>query len=591
MVCGLENKVSYTISANEPVLARLYENDSLLAEKESTNGFGIFTFTPLPEHNYKIEAASQRGKASVELHSIGQTGVICKLDSVNDQTAFLKISAKGEVKFPLSLIVKNNGLLYKYSQTVKSPEELLRLDLPVGLNTLSVIDSSGMEVSQRMVYIETKSSISIAVQPSNTTLAPFDSLILHITSDAKKQVNYLVAINLGDSTTLPAINEMIKSSAFASSVAQLTNRWTVNTMDYFSNSATNLNDFILTIHDTTSTDTNSVKLNYLPEISEDIVSGRIIRTGDQSPAPAINTYLSFIDSICWINRCKTNSDGRFVTTLPIEYQAENLVVTVFDSTNHYTIHLDDEFYPYFLPISEETFYPDSALRETIVSRMINLQVNDAYADQHKRTSSSRPLLRFYGDPVAEYKFRKYVNLPFFDEFIFEIVEEVMIDRRGKQQVVNVKNSANKSIGDNPLVIVDGVPLLRTNSICRLPSEKLESMRVVNSKFFWGNEVYDGVIDITSNSKSFDVVEMDKNATRVSFCPVITGKKSWQTASSRIPRYISDIYFNKIRTIEGDTLIKIQLPQNAGCNSLSVVGYTQSGEWGYLSLPKLLTISK
>jgi hypothetical protein len=332
-----------------------------------------------------------------------------------------------------------------------------------------------------------------------------------------------------------------------------------------------------------------VKTNYLPEISANIVTGSVRRTSDQSPAKNKNIYLSFVDSICWINRCKTDSLGRFVSALPFENQEKELVITVKDTTENEVIKMDDEFYPDFLKVVKENFDPDSTLKEIIESRMINLQVNDAYAEQHQNITPSRSSLRFYGYPDAEYKFRKFVNLPYLEEFVFEIVKEATIVKKGKQATINVRNSSNIVIGDNPLVILDGIPLMKTDKIGLIPSEKLKSIRIINNKFFWGKEEYDGIIDITSNSKSFDLVDMDKNSTRVLFNPIITEKEIYQDQYLRIPRYLSDIYFKRLNSISGNATIKIQLPQNRGNYSLSVFGYTKTGEWGSLSLPNTLTI--
>ena len=59
-------------------------------------------------------------------------------------------------------------------------------------------------------------------------------------------------------------------------------------------------------------------------------------------------------SICWINRCNTDIFGKFTSLLPLDFQGTDLVVTVKDRIDNYTIKFDDEFYPDFLkeyPIS------------------------------------------------------------------------------------------------------------------------------------------------------------------------------------------------------------------------------------------------
>jgi len=183
-------------------------------------------------------------------------------------------------------------------------------------------------------------------------------------------------------------------------------------------------------------------------------------------------------------------------------------------------------------------------------------------------------------------------VPNLEEFISEIVKKATIVKKGKKVEIKVFNKTeHRIIGDNPLIIFDGIPLFKTDNIASIPDEKLESIRIVSNKFFLGSDVFDGIVDITSNKKSFDLVDMDKNSTRIMFSPVIATKDNYQQQNPRTPNYLSNIYFNKINSALGNENIVIRLPQNTGNYSLTVFGYTKAGEYGSISIPNILTIDR
>ena len=182
--------------------------------------------------------------------------------------------------------------------------------------------------------------------------------------------------------------------------------------------------------------------------------------------------------------------------------------------------------------------------------MINLQVMDAYADLKNTTiNTERPHLRFYGYPDTEYKINKYSGLPNLEEFISEVVYEASARKRRSQVSFKVITGSNDMADTPPLIIFDGIPLLQADHLSPLIStEKLKSIRVVASRFFFGTEVYEGILDITSKDESFTLVEKGKNSVRIRFSPVFTAPDNNNLANIRTPQYISDLYFDKINSV-------------------------------------------
>jgi len=593
IVYDIENKIVFHIpNFNDSIHVLLYENDSVLTKANTKNGFGVFNFTPKTNKRYRIEASSnKKGKTVVELKDFVLSGVICKLDSVKESNAYFKFIAKNYDKFPITVFVENNTILYKYSNTIIKPDVSMRIGLPAGLNKIILKNINQEVVFERLIYIKPNSKLEITAKLNKKIAFPGDSVILQINSNVKDSIHYVVALNLGNQNTSPALQGLMESMLYTSSIATYTSDVYYNDLQNISSNSEDINDYILRFKNNGATNSGLKNINYLPEILNDIVSGSVRKKSDQSLANNKIIYLSFIDSISWINRCKTDNSGRFVAALPIDYQGDNLIITVKDTTENYLLKFDDEFYPDFLKIVKENYYPDSSLKDIIESRMINLQVKDAYSELQEIIKPSRPDLRFYGYPDSEYKFSKYL-VPNLEEFISEITRKAIVIKNGKRLEIKLFKKAEKNIliGDHPLIIFDGIPLLKNDNLTSIPSNKLESIRMVASKFFFGTEVFDGIVDITSKTKNFDLVEKDKNSTRVLFSPVKNGIDNYQMQNSRIPNYESDVYFKELNSVSGNESILLKLPQNTGNYSISVFGYTKDGESRSISIPNILTIA-
>ena len=591
---GIENKIAfYSSKINSRIFARLLENDSVLAEVDTKKGYGVFVFTPDEEKNYRVEAVTAtREKTVAEIKDIARSGVICKFDSVNGSVAFLSVVARNFTHYPLILFIRNNGIEYEFADKLYDPESSVKMDLPKGLNHIVVKDSEGNEVTRRLVYIKPEAGFTINASIDKANVSPDDSVLIQINSGMEDTLHYVVALNLGNSSTIPSIQELMESAVYISSIASLNPNITVNELDDMVHTMNNVNDYILKFQESNATNTVRELISFLPEITSDIVGGNIRKQDGEPLGGSKMIYQAFVDSICWINKSITDSMGRFIFTLPFDYQGNDMIVTVKDTTSDYYIKLENEYYPSFLPISRENYYPDSSLKQVIESRMLNLQVDDAFSGMQKGMEAQRPALRFYGYPDAEYLCRDYINLPNLEEFVFEIVREASIVRVRKRVEIRVLSSmTNAIIGNNPLLILDGVPLLNAGGLARIPTEELESVRVVANKFFYGSEIFDGVVDITSNSKSFDLVAMDRNAIRVLFSPVYMPLNNGKEQVSRMPRYTSDVYFKELNTTAGSEKVKVQLPQNTGNYSLSIFGYTDEGEWGSVVLPDAVSVSR
>ena len=592
MLLGIKNKIGFYSSNPVRILARLYKNDSVIAESETKDGFGNFVFIPDTISDYRIEAVTPGSKKTVvKIANFARSGVICRLDSVKKHRAYLKVISSNYDKFPLSVYVRNNGILYAYDEKLDRTDTSLEMNLPDGLNNVVVRNSEDKVVTSRMVYIKHSTGIEISAAVDQPEASSGDSVFIRISSNSKDSILFLVSLNLGDSITIPGLSGSIESSLFAASLATMTNTFDASELSDIYSRIKNINDYLLKFQSDEKTGSVLNKITFLPETDNDIITGSISSADRHDTIAGKTIYQAFVDSVSCVNHNKTDKLGRFVFALPLQNEGSELVLTVVDTTGNYRIKLDDEFYPNFLKINKEDYYPDSSLREVIKARMLNLQVDDAYSGLQEHGTVSGKRLPFYGYPDAEYQFRKYINMPDLGDFVFEIVKEATIIKKGKYMDINMLSSFGPDGTKlHPLIILDGIPLLKTDNVARIPTRDLKTLRILSTRFYFGTEVYSGVVDITSNTGSFDLTEMDKNSLRSLFSPVFSSSENYLVDDPQVPRYISGLYFNKMYTASGNLMIRLKLPDNKGNYSLSIFGITDGGEWGTFTKPNVLSIN-
>ncbi len=575
IIYNVKSKIAlFNSESDESFCATLLENDSVITRVDCKNGFGVFNFIPFADKVYRIEALSKsKQKVCVKLDQIEHSGIVFKLDSVLHTNAYGSLLKHDFNKYPVAVEVYNGGVGYKYESIINTIDSALCLNLPLGVNYIVLRDNEMNEISRRPVYIKPKNKLelSASLKINNTS----DSISLDINTDINDSITYLVSLSLNDSVANKA--PMLDAISLAPAFDQLS----INELNYACNRDENANDYILKYLDNKDLNKNKVKINYLPEISRDIVSGRISQIGDIKEEGSLEhreLYLSFIDTLCWVSRCESDSVGKFMCHLPLKYQGESLIISVNDTTNNYTIAFDDEFFPDFVKIQKQEYYPNVNQRELLEQRMINLQINDAYSKQCSRKNfEKRPDLRFYGSYDSEYIFAKYRDLPYLEEFIFEIVDEAIPVKHEGSIHIKVLTEQNRKEG-YPLVIFDGIPLIKASQLAYIPCNELESIRIVSDIFYWENKKYEGIIDVSSKSGTHDLVETYDNSLCVDFCPVKTGLDNYKAFNRHIPYYTSSLYFNILKCSNSHLNIKVRKPDNKGNYFLNIFALNKKGEW-------------
>jgi hypothetical protein len=115
-----------------------------------------------------------------------------------------------------------------------------------------------------------------------------------------------------------------------------------------------------------------------------------------------------------------------------------------------------------------------------------------------------------------------------------------------------------SFNSPPLVILDGVPVYDLDKLLDIPSSRIEKVEVLTVRYFTGDIMTDGIINIVSHKGDLSAIEFDRSILRQEYDTLLDSydifAPEYSTDSlrmSRIPDYRNTLYWNpSVRTDSG-----------------------------------------
>ena len=141
-------------------------------------------------------------------------------------------------------------------------------------------------------------------------------------------------------------------------------------------------------------------------------------------------------------------------------------------------------------------------------------------------------LAFFGKPDAKYFLDAYTRFPTMEEVMREYVPGVFVRRRqGKFHFLLADRVTPQGIfNQDPLILLDGVPVFSTDRIMEFDPLKVKKLEVVNALYYLGHLSFSGIVSYTTYKGDMAGFPLDPRAL----------VQSYQFAQSRrefyAPRY-------------------------------------------------------
>ncbi len=170
----------------------------------------------------------------------------------------------------------------------------------------------------------------------------------------------------------------------------------------------------------------------------------------------------------------------------------------------------------------------------------------------------------------------------------EYVPEVLVRSRGKSKEMRVLNSLQgRSFTQNPLILVDAMPVFDTGLLLKFNPGKFERLEVLTRPFYLNEEIYQGVVSFSSFQNDFGGFSLPANAVYVPYpgiLPLVTERSELFQLPSRdadIMDWRTVLYWSAaLQNPSRDKITSVTAPLAKGVFQVTVKTRDSSGITNY-----------
>ena len=228
-------------------------------------------------------------------------------------------------------------------------------------------------------------------------------------------------------------------------------------------------------------------------------------------------------------------------------------------------------------------------------RHLQAQVQQAFTGKYRSRFVVAPAdsVPFFGRPSESYLLDNYTRFKTLDEVMREYVPGVLVRTQKDGYHLLVVDKVNKTVlENNPLVLLDGVPVFNMNKIMAINPLKIRKLEVVDSRYFHGSAMYDGIVSLTTYKGDLEGFEFDPHVLIQQYEGLQRQREFYaprydtpQAAQSRLPDLRNLLYWNPVikTTATGPVPLEFYTSDQPGRYLMVVQGLAANGLAGSRSV--------
>ncbi|NJK86261.1 MAG: hypothetical protein HC906_10115 [Bacteroidales bacterium] len=233
------------------------------------------------------------------------------------------------------------------------------------------------------------------------------------------------------------------------------------------------------------------------------------------------------------------------------------------------------------------FHLSENKQELLKNRSINMQLNNAFFNDYQKMINSQESSRFYGQSDEFYLLDDYTRFTVMEEVLREYVRGVLVRKRKGDFYLQVINLQNNSVMDeNPLILLDGMPLFKANQIMEFDPLKVKSIEVVEKSYFYKILKFPGIVLFSTYNGDLAEFTISPEAYIADYVGVLTKKEFFspvyetkEQKNSRLPDFRELLYWNpNLRCDEnGKIQVEFYSSDQRGNYTITLQGLTGEGK--------------
>jgi len=498
--------------------------------------------------------------------------------------------------------VKRRLSLVDDSMVISIPHNLLT----PGINHLTVFSSSGNSVYERLFYtpLDEKGSVNVTA-PDNLKTREKVKIGIDVNNGLSERdsiQNISVSISPVSNSYFPDFdNYMIFGSEFGLLPYKLTSSL-INSLpaDSVDKWLTSLKSSWIDWNKILSGDLPVIR--YKKETENHFLYGRLINKNTQVPDPDQYLFLSMPGKNTTFQYARTDKNGDFVFTVPLDEKIKDLIIQPENAERNNNIRIETSFsdkYPQLVPVNDT---PAKAMNKDNSKLAVNYQVMKIYRSDEMPEKPSPVVFisgtkRFYGKPDIELVMDDYIKLPVMQEVFFELMPGVFLKKKKAGYEITIADPFENKIYDKtPLMFIDGVVVKDPDIIANLDPELVEKIDAVKSRYFVGEYMFYGLVNVITRAGDFSNVTLPDYAVRLPYSvtePVRTFSSpdyaSQEKRQSHMPDFRNTLYWNPSvkPDMEGKVGVEFWSSDFKSDYEIKIQGITGDGK--LVSLKKIIKV--
>jgi hypothetical protein len=341
------------------------------------------------------------------------------------------------------------------------------------------------------------------------------------------------------------------------------------------------------------------KRNYLAELEGHIISGHMRFKATDEPLKKTDISLSYVGKTARCQFGKTDENGEFNFIINETGLNEIVIQPLSSDITGYYIELDQPFSNTFSNFKPVAFYLDSTKINGINNAIISMQITDVYESlrQHPAEESKTSVADFYGKPENTIIMSDYIELGSIKEVVKEIIPNVStLKQNGKYEFKLINKFRGQPFENRPLVLVDGVPIYDFDKVLSINSKEIERADINNTRYFYSDNVFDGIVSFISKKGNLSVLEFDNSIFRQDYeaCQIHNDFFSPDYSiksirDNRIPDFRNTLYWNPdLHTgKDGKAVIEFFTSDESVEYTIVAEGISFDGKTGFSKIPMVV----
>ncbi|MBC6988092.1 hypothetical protein [Hymenobacter sp. BT491] len=538
LVKGIESKVAFKItnSAGKGVAAEgtVRNPQGAVVSQFKTLKFGIgnFTFTPAQEGVAYTASIKLPGGQVVtrKLPAAHEYGYTLHLEDISPGQLRLTVASNiAEKSAEDVFLVGHSGQQISVSTATRlaggrGEFVVEKKNLADGISHFTIFNSRKQPLSERLYFQRPKPQLLIAATADKPQYGIREKVVLQLstTSSTEKATPAdmsLAVYRLDSLTTVPGLD--VNSYLWLTSDL----KGTVENPNYYFTSTgpeiVEVSDNLMLTHGWSRflwTDVFSNKaphFEFAPEINGHVVEGRVVNGHTGAPAPKVGAYLASPSRLIRMYNATSDQNGRVRFETRDFFGSKELVLQT--NTQRDSLYRVEIINPFSVKYTASAVPPlvfSESFRTELGKRSLQMQVQNAYfrkqLTMHRLPAADSTA--FYGKPDETYKLDDYTRFKVLEEVMREYVPGVQVRLRNDGfHFMVLDNIRHVILNENPMVLLDGVPVFDINKIMAMDPLKIQKLDVITSRYFQGSMIYDGLVSYTTYKGDLAGFELNPHA--------------------------------------------------------------------------------